>query len=86
MGYCYQNGIGISVDCAKAMDWYFKAALQGNSIAQYAVGHLYEIGLGVDCDYQKALFWYSKAEKEYKEVNTRLNDVKNKLKAQTSKG
>jgi len=41
--------------------WYRKAAEQGNSVAQDALGDLYYNGQGVPQDYTQAALWYRKA-------------------------
>jgi uncharacterized protein len=46
------------------MEWYRKAADQGNAYAQYNIGRLYDNGWGVEKDYTKALAWYQKAADE----------------------
>ncbi|MBR4388959.1 MAG: SEL1-like repeat protein, partial [Prevotella sp.] len=35
MGLCYENGTGVAKDEAKAVEWYRKAAEQGDARAQY---------------------------------------------------
>jgi len=44
-----------------AMQWYRKAADQGNADAQIGIGRLYEQGWGVRKDYDEAWRWYRKA-------------------------
>ena len=48
-------------DRAKAVEWYRKAAEQGNASAQNALGNCYLSGNGVTKDYAKAVEWYRKA-------------------------
>ena len=48
-------------DYAKAMEWFRKAAVNGNADAQYNIGYMYHNGQGVAKDYAKALEWYGKA-------------------------
>jgi len=48
-------------DYAQAMDWYRKAANQGNALAQTRIGDLYYNGQGVAQDYAQAMDWYRKA-------------------------
>jgi TPR repeat protein len=43
------------------MEWYRKAAGQGNADAENNIGDLYENGLGVSQDYVQAMVWYRKA-------------------------
>lgn len=44
-----------------AVEWYTKAAEQGDSNAQYNLGICYENGRGVEQNYKKAVEWYTKA-------------------------
>ena len=41
IGRCYRYGDGVEKDCTKAMQWYRKAAEQGNVDALYEIGDLY---------------------------------------------
>ena len=43
------------------MDWYLKAAYQGDAGAQNNIGDMYEKGAGVSKDDVKAAKWYLKA-------------------------
>jgi TPR repeat protein len=56
-----QLGLGEEQDYVQALDWYYKAAAQGNPNAQENIGYLYQHGLGVDTDYAQAETWYYKA-------------------------
>jgi len=40
LGYCYQNGIGVTKDEKKAFEWYFKAANEGDLHAQHDLGSI----------------------------------------------
>ena len=55
------EGTGIRKDYLKVIQWYEKAANQGDVSAQYSLGVMYERGEGVKQDYTKALEWYEKA-------------------------
>ena len=44
IGFFYRNGIGCTKDDVKAVEWYEKAALQGNGCAMVSLGSMYEIG------------------------------------------
>ncbi|KAK3842082.1 MAG: hypothetical protein J3R72DRAFT_523840 [Linnemannia gamsii] len=58
----YKEGSGGSQqNYVLAMDLFRKAAVQGNSIAQYNIGLLHEEGHGVMKDSMKAASWYRKA-------------------------
>ena len=61
LGKCYYNGIGVTKDESKAVEWYKKAAEQGLAAAQYNLGVCYEDGKGVPKDERKAVEWYVKA-------------------------
>ena len=62
LGYCYNFGKGVAMDCKAAADWYAKAAAQGDAGAQFNLGNLYEDGTGVAQDFKTAAAWYAKAE------------------------
>ena len=51
----YYTGQGVRLDNDRALEWYRKAAEQGNPDAQYRLGRLYDKGLSVRQDYAKAL-------------------------------
>ncbi|KAF9153945.1 hypothetical protein BG015_002251 [Linnemannia schmuckeri] len=59
----YRDGQGVSVsrDDTKAMDWCLTAAAQGCTIAQNNIGSMFDVGQGVLQDYTKALLWYFRA-------------------------
>jgi TPR repeat protein len=48
-------------DYAEAVDWYRKAAEQGDASAQTKLGIMYDDGRGVTQDYAEAADWYRKA-------------------------
>ena len=45
----------------KAIEWYEKAAEQGDAEAQYNLGNMYYHGHGVDVNHKKAVEWFKKA-------------------------
>ena len=57
LGVMYQQ----KQDYEKAMEWYQKAAAQGNANAQNNIGYMYLHGFGVKQDYAQAMEWYQKA-------------------------
>jgi TPR repeat protein len=62
LGNCFFAGqSGLIQDFAVAAQWYRKAAEQGDSAGQEALGSLYEYGRGVPQDYAEALKWIRKA-------------------------
>lgn len=64
MGYMYAHGRGVKRDYKKAMEWYQKAANQGDAVAKNNIGDLYYFGRGVKQDYQEAMKWYQQAAKQ----------------------
>ncbi len=46
---------------SEAVNWFLKAAEQGDTSAQFSLGMLYYEGRGVSQDYSKAASWYLKA-------------------------
>ena len=61
LGYCYENGQGVTQNYGKAIEWYTKAAEQGYALAQNYLGICYASGQGVTQNYGKAVYWYTKA-------------------------
>ncbi|KAG0075180.1 hypothetical protein BGZ90_010138 [Linnemannia elongata] len=57
----YRTGQGVQQDYQTAMDWYRKAADQGDSVGLRKVGVLHEHGEGVTQSYTTALEWYLRA-------------------------
>lgn len=45
-------------DDMQAFEWFFKAAAQGYSDAEYSVGYMYQHGRGVTASYEEAEKWY----------------------------
>ncbi|MCR5549846.1 MAG: sel1 repeat family protein [Bacteroidales bacterium] len=64
LGWCYEFGKGVKQSYEKAVEWYSKAAEQGDASAQYLLGLCYEYGKGIKQSYEKAVEWYSKAAKQ----------------------
>ena len=61
LGLFYEKGMGgVSIDYAKAMDWYQKSVAKGHEGTWVSIGDLYKNGLGVKKDYAKALECYTK--------------------------
>jgi len=62
LGMIYDLGLGgIRSDDKQAFGWYYKAAQQGDSMAQAKVGHAYQYGDGVAKDDKQAMLWYRKS-------------------------
>jgi hypothetical protein len=58
--YSSSTGLNISND-VESVEWYLKAAKQGNSSAQYELGRCYMSGIGVAQDQSVAVMWIRKA-------------------------
>ena len=65
---------GVTKDYAKAMEWYRKAADQGNMYGEFNIGLLYEFGYGVTKNLDEAAKWYRRA------ANQGMERAKTKLK------
>ncbi|MDR0829253.1 MAG: hypothetical protein LBN95_03965 [Prevotellaceae bacterium] len=61
LGYCYDNGYGVTKDLYEAFKWYKKSAEQGNAQAQFNLGVCYYNGDGVTKDLYEAVKWYKKS-------------------------
>jgi TPR repeat protein len=61
IGYQYQHGYGVPLDCKIAMEWYLKADANGNRNAPNNIGWLYHNGQGVSKDQKLALNYYIKS-------------------------
>ncbi len=57
----YENGDGVEQDYEIALEWYKKAADNGNTDAMYSIGCMFADGHGVEQDYAKAMEWYRNA-------------------------
>jgi TPR repeat protein len=57
----YANGQGVARDFAAAVNWYRKAAEQGDAYGQYSLGLMYYGGQGVPRDYAVAVSWFLRA-------------------------
>ena len=63
LGFQFYEGVFKTHDYGKALEWFQKAASQGNAMAQGYLGEMYEKGLGVNADKTQAIQWYSKGAK-----------------------
>ena len=61
LGFCYEEGSGVSQDYGKAMELYTKAAEKNHARAQYHIATFYEKGCGVKKNWKTAKEWYEKA-------------------------
>ncbi len=50
----YKEGRGVERDYTAALEWYRKAATEGDAEAQFTVGLMYDAGRGADQNYIKA--------------------------------
>ena len=57
----YENGTGVSQNDSEALEWYRKAAENGNADAQIELGKRYFEGRGVSANEDEAVKWYTKA-------------------------
>ncbi|KAF9118324.1 hypothetical protein BGX30_004654, partial [Mortierella sp. GBA39] len=55
LGDMYKDGLGVQKDYKAAMEWYLRAAEQGDAVGLRKVGVLYDYGYGVTQDYSTAL-------------------------------
>lgn len=65
LGCCYEEKIGWvkEQDLVQALNWYFKAAYQGDKFSQCRVGHFLFEGKGMEANVTEAIRWYSSAAK-----------------------
>lgn len=77
LGFCYENGLGVSENNRLAVYWYLKAAAQEDSDAQYNLAECYRYGNGVEQNLEEAIKWYRKAaahnDEDAKEALAQLN-------------
>ena len=67
--------LGAEQDMKKAVEWYKKAAKQGNMWAQHNLGYCYEYGEGIRKNHKKAVEWFTKAaEQGSKKAKRMLKD------------
>lgn len=64
IGFCYELGMGTSIDFSESVKWFTKAASEGHAIAQNNLGCCYESGRGVMKDIAEAMMWFTKAAKQ----------------------
>ena len=69
LGNDYYFGVnGKQINYVKAVEWFRKAAEQGNDVAQYNLAMCYERGEGVVKDLAEAVKWYRKAAEQGNDV------------------
>lgn len=73
LGYCYDQGIGVTKDSKKAKDFYQQSAKQGSLNALYNIANCYEYGIGIAQNESKAFECYKKLYKKgYVEATYKL--------------
>lgn len=58
LGYCFEQGVGVSKNPSKAFEYYKKASKKGSLHAKYNLASCLEYGIGVEQDEFKALNIY----------------------------
>jgi TPR repeat protein len=71
----YSSGRGVPQDDAQAVEWYRKAADQGNADAQFFLASCYDAGVGVPQDYVLAHIWLNLAASRGVEEAVRGRDI-----------
>jgi TPR repeat protein len=71
----YNIGQGVPQDYAEAVNWYLKAAEQGNASAQTNLSFMYYNGWGVPQDYSVAHMWSNIANANGNENGAKLRDL-----------
>lgn len=61
LGDAYSKGVGVAYDHQKSIDYFYKAANEGDPSAQFIIGELLEIFPDAIPDSQGAEYWYEKA-------------------------
>ena len=77
----YSDGQGVIQNYKEGLEWYRKAAEQGNADAQFNLGLKYIKGEGVPQDYIKACKWFNLAATQ----NNKYTEFKDKLEAEITK-
>jgi hypothetical protein len=61
LGRAYEKGSGVKKNELEAVQWYRKAAGQGDAYGEFLLGVAYECGVGVSRDYMQAMELYHKS-------------------------
>ena len=61
LGRAYEKGSGVKKNELEAVQWYRKAAAQGDAYGEFLLGVAYECGVGVKRDYEQAVDLYRKS-------------------------
>ena len=79
VGYNYQYGIGLDVNCYIANQYYLKAANSGHNNASYMLGHNYMSGIGCAVDYAKAWRYFRICEKNMIQMRLIISAIYTKM-------
>lgn len=74
-GLCYQEGIGVAVDKAKALKFYALSCEQRHSSAEYHMGICHRDGLGTPKNVAEAIKWLTKAAQQVIELTINLHQI-----------
>jgi hypothetical protein len=77
LGDASERGRGVHKNQSAALDWYTRAANDGDAAGEYAVAEAYEKGrLGAAKDRARALQWYRKAAAQgYRDAGTKVHTL-----------
>jgi TPR repeat protein len=64
LGQFYEDGTGLPVNHAAAVNWYRRAAEQKDPAAENNLGIMYRLGQGVDKDLKESVQWFRKAARQ----------------------
>jgi TPR repeat protein len=79
LGSIYGEGRGVTRDYQTAIEWYRKAANQGNAEAQYNLGSVYKT---LQDNIHAHMWWNIAASKGYKEAASNLDTVEREMTAE----
>ena len=72
----YDQGTGVKQDYTAALNWYRKAAMQGNITSQYNLGLKYQHGDGIRRNYKLAYYWFAKAKIQgHKKADQHIKEI-----------
>lgn len=75
LGYAHEQGTFGAPNYARALQWYTRAAEQGNIFAAVHLGNMYATGMGTPRDSQKAAHWYRSVARRSEFARRRLSEV-----------
>lgn len=61
LGYCHNGGYGVEKNPEAAVEWFVRAAEEGNAAAAYKAGGGYAEGIGTEPDLAKAFAYYKQS-------------------------